>query len=73
MAAADRAPQRITRADIEAKVTQIEQALQGDVDKAKTPVLFTGVMMSVLVVLVAYFFGKRAGTKRSAVVEVRRY
>lgn len=73
MAAADRAPQRITRADIEAKVSQIEQALQGDVDKAKTPVLFTGVMMSVLVVLVAYFFGKRAGTKRSAVVEVRRY
>jgi hypothetical protein len=73
MAAADRAPDRITRADIEAKVAQIEQVLQGDVDKAKTPVLFTGVMMSVLVVLVAYFFGKRAGNKRSAVVEVRRY
>jgi uncharacterized membrane protein YvbJ len=73
MAAADRAPDRITRADIEAKVAQIEQVLQGDVDKAKTPVLFTGVMMSVLVVLIAYFFGKRAGNKRSAVVEVRRY
>lgn len=65
--------EKVSRADIEAKVAEIESALRGDVDRAKTPVLATGIVVSLLILVVAYLFGRRVGTKRSAIVEVKRF
>ncbi|MCC7076240.1 MAG: hypothetical protein IT198_03865 [Acidimicrobiia bacterium] len=65
-------PSRIDRSDIEAKVAEIEAALRGDVDRAKPSIVATGIVVSLLVLAIAYFFGRRVGTKRSAIVEVKR-
>jgi hypothetical protein len=62
----------ITRADLEAKMRQ----LQGGVDEQKESALATavtvGAVVLVGVVAVAFLFGRRSGRKRSTVVEVRR-
>lgn len=63
---------RITRDDIEAKVREIEGALSGPVEAARPSIMATGILMTVVVVIIAYLFGRRIGTKRSAIVEVKR-
>lgn len=63
---------QVDRAAIEAKVAEIEEALRGDVERAKPPLIATGIVVSLLVLAIAYFFGRRVGTKRSAIVEVKR-
>ncbi|MCE7883201.1 MAG: hypothetical protein DYH08_04940 [Actinobacteria bacterium ATB1] len=63
---------QVDRAAIEAKVAEIEEALRGDVERTKPPLIATGIVVSLLVLAVAYFFGRRVGTKRSAIVEVKR-
>ncbi len=64
--------QRVTRADIEAKLRQIK----GEVDQATTatrPYLAAAVAAVAVVALgVTYVLGRRRGTKLSTVVEVRR-
>ncbi len=64
--------QKVTRADIEAKVAEIEQRLQGSAERAKPPIFATGIVMTVIVILVAYLFGKRIGAKKTTIVEVKR-
>ncbi|MHB8439843.1 MAG: hypothetical protein ACYDD4_11880 [Acidimicrobiales bacterium] len=63
---------RITRDDLEAKFRQ----LSGEVDEqveAKRPVVLANLAAGVVAVaLVAYLLGRRAGTARSAVVEIKR-
>jgi len=66
------AEQKITRGDIEAKVREIESALTGPVEAARPSIMATGILMTVVVVVIAYLFGRRVGTKRSAIVEVKR-
>lgn len=68
-----RSASEISRDDIEAKVREIESALTAPVEAAKPSIMATGIVMTVIVVVVAYLFGRRIGTKRSAIVEVKRY
>jgi hypothetical protein len=62
----------VTRGDIEAKLQQIkgvtEQSAETAVDASRSA-LIGGV---ILVILLAYLFGRRRGRKRSTVVEIRR-
>ena len=66
---------RITKADIEAKLRR----LQGDVEEKVTSnrqKIVTAVAVAVAAVVtvsLAYLIGRRAGRKRSAIVEIRRY
>lgn len=62
----------VDRSDIEAKVREIEATLSGGVERAKPRLLASGILITLLVIAIAYLFGKRIGTKRSAIVEVRR-
>ncbi|MFN8105697.1 MAG: hypothetical protein U0U69_14670 [Acidimicrobiia bacterium] len=64
---------QVSRSDIEAKVREIESAITAPVEAAKPSIMATGIVMTVIVVIVAYLFGRRIGTKRSAIVEVKRY
>lgn len=64
--------ERVSRDDIEAKVAEIEAVLQGGVEKAKPPLIATGLVMSILVLVIAYLFGRKVGAKRTAIVEVKR-
>ena len=64
--------QKITRDDIEAGIRQLQgDAKQKVVDKRKA--LVTGVgITAVVVLLLTFMLGKRAGNKRSALIEIRR-
>jgi hypothetical protein len=64
--------QKITRDDLEAGIRQ----LQGDarrrvVDKKKAVAVAVGIT-AVAVLAVTFLLGKRAGNKRSALIEIRR-
>ena len=64
--------QKITRDDIEAGIRQLQgDAKQKVVDKRKA--LVTGVgIAAVVVLLLTFMLGRRAGNKRSALIEIRR-
>jgi len=63
---------KITRDDLEAKLRQVVGEVDDRVDEAR-PSIITGASVAVAVLaVVAYLFGRRAGTMRSAVVEIRR-
>jgi hypothetical protein len=63
---------KITRDDIEAKFSE----LQGDIEvlgeQALKPLIVAGAAIVVGVVVVAFWLGRRRGTKRRTVVEIRR-
>lgn len=64
--------QPVSLADIEAKLRGIDDSVRGRVaDKRQT--LVTGAILSGLfVLLLAYFFGRRTGKKKTTFVEIRR-
>jgi hypothetical protein len=64
--------QKITRTDLETKLREVTGDASDSVEAVK-PQLFGGAVAGlILVVVVAYLFGRRRGQKRSAVVEIRR-
>jgi hypothetical protein len=63
---------KITRGDLETKLRAVTGDA-GDTVEAVKPQLFGGAVAGLLlIVVVAYLFGRRRGRKRSAVVEIRR-
>ena len=63
---------RITRADIEAKLQEIKGEVDDTTDTAKPIALAVGVALAAIVVVGAYWMGRRRGRKKTTVVEVRR-
>lgn len=62
----------ITRGDLEAKLRSVIGDASETVEAVK-PQIFGGAAAGLLlVVIVAYLFGRRRGRKRSAIVEIRR-
>ena len=62
----------ITRADIEAKLHQIQHGTEACADAARGAGLAVGVVGVLVLLLVAYLLGRRRGRKRRTVVEIRR-
>jgi len=62
----------ITRDDIEQGFSQLVDELHGQVDDAKPKILTAVVGIGVLLLILAYLAGRRAGTTKSTVVEIRR-
>jgi hypothetical protein len=63
---------QITPADIKAKLNEIDGSVQTTA-KAAAPVgIAVGAGAVVLLLILAYLFGKRRGGKRQTVVEIRR-
>lgn len=62
----------ITRDDIEAKLRQIQHGAEAGAEAARGAGFAGGIVVTVLLVLVAYWFGKRRGKKRRTVVEIMR-
>jgi hypothetical protein len=67
-----RATRPVTRADIEAKLRQIQGGTEAGADAAKGAGMAAGVGLLLLAVVVAYLLGRRKGRKRRTVVEIRR-
>lgn len=62
----------VTRADIEAKLRQIQQRLEAPIEKAKPNLYAAGAAGAVVLLVLAFLFGRRRGKLSSTVVEVRR-
>lgn len=62
----------ITRADIEAKLREVQSATEVGADAAKGAGVAAGAAVAGVVVVVVFLLGRRSGKKRRTVVEVRR-
>jgi hypothetical protein len=62
----------ITRDDIEAKFRELNGDVTTEVVSVRSQALTIVAGVAVVVIAVAFVFGRRAGRKRSTVVEVRR-
>lgn len=63
---------RITPADIEAKLKSFQGDVQEKVEDKRTGILLGAGVAGLILVIAFYFLGRRSGSKRSAVVEIRR-
>jgi hypothetical protein len=68
------APQarRITRDDLESKFRELEGGVEETKESAQSSIVTVGAILLVIVIAIAFLSGRRKGTKRSTVVEVRR-
>jgi hypothetical protein len=66
-------PARITKADIEAKLRRLQGDVEDSVASNRQKIITAIAVAAVVTVSIAYLLGRRAGHKRSAVVEIRRY
>jgi hypothetical protein len=63
---------KVTRSDIEDKFRELQTEMTVAADSAKGKVTTAAVAGAVLLLLVVYLFGRKAGKRRSTVVEIRR-
>lgn len=63
-------PIRLT--DIESKLRQFDDDVRGKVASKRNTIIVGAVATAIVVLLVAYLFGKRSGRKKSTFVEIRR-
>jgi hypothetical protein len=69
---ADEPKRPITRADINAKLHEIQGEVEDTAERAKPIGLAVGIGVAVALVALAYLLGRRKGRKRTTIVEVRR-
>jgi hypothetical protein len=65
-------PRRITRGDLESKFRELEGGVEETKESAQSSIVTVGAILLVIVIAIAFLSGRRKGTKRSTVVEVRR-
>jgi hypothetical protein len=62
----------VTKADIEAKLREIKGDVDEAADDAKPVLEIVAIAGVILMILLAYFLGRRKGKKKTTVVEIRR-
>jgi hypothetical protein len=63
---------RITPEDIRAKLGEIQGEATEQVEGAKSQLVTVGAGVALVVLILAFMLGRRAGKRASAVIEVRR-
>lgn len=63
---------KVTRSDIEEKFRELQTEMTVAADSAKGKVTAAAVAGAVLLLVLVYLFGRKAGKRRSTVVEIRR-
>lgn len=63
---------KVTRADLEAKLSEIDAELAETGEAIKPKALAFGVGALVVILLLAFILGRRKGERRTTIVEVRR-
>lgn len=64
--------QRINRDDIRNKLADISNEATTTVTDAKSQIVTIGAGVALLLLLVAFVLGRRGGTRRSTIIEVKR-
>ena len=65
--------ERITRQDLEAELPATVGEADGSIRDRRSSWILAAAVTATVVVAVAYLVGRRAGRRRSTVVEVRRF
>lgn len=63
---------RVTRADVESVLGDIQADLVTTVESRRRSLTLAGIGVGVLIVVVAYLFGRRSARRLAGIVEVRR-
>lgn len=63
---------RITRADIEAKIRQLQGHVDDTAEAAKGPALLVAAGVGFFLLVMSFLLGKRRGKKKTTTVEIRR-
>ncbi|MCH7789361.1 MAG: hypothetical protein IH940_07945 [Acidobacteria bacterium] len=66
------AAEKITRDDLEARFRSLQDNIGEKAEEASSKIIPAVVVGGILFTLIVYLIGKRVGTKRSTVVEIRR-
>jgi len=66
------ADQKISRDDLEAKFRELTGGVNEEVEGVRSQAMAIGLAVVVVSVAVVFLIGRRAGRKRSTIVEVRR-
>ena len=64
--------QPVSLADIEAKLRGIDDSVRGRVADKRQTLVVGAIASGLFVLLLAYFFGRRTGKKKTTFVEIRR-
>ena len=72
MAADHKGGKKVTRADLEAKLSEIDAELSDTGEAIKPKAIAFGVGALVLILIIAFVLGRRKGKLATTIVEVRR-
>lgn len=64
--------QRITRDDLEKKFRDVQDEIQGKVEKEKQTLVTAAAVGGIVLLLLFFLLGKRSGKKKTTFVEIRR-
>jgi hypothetical protein len=64
--------QRVTKADVEAKLRKLQGDVEGKVMSQRQKIIGAGIAAAVMALFIAYLLGKRRGKRKTTVVEIRR-
>jgi hypothetical protein len=64
--------ERITRDDLESKFRGLQEGVQGSVESKKQAIVTAAAVGGVILLLLFFMLGKRSGTKKKTLVEIRR-
>jgi hypothetical protein len=64
--------QRITRDDLESKFRSVQSDIQGKVEDKKQSLATAVAVGGIVLLLIFFVLGRRAGSKRTTFVEIRR-
>jgi len=63
---------KITPDDLESKLRTFQNQIQGKVDDKKSTLVTLGAGVGVVLLIVFFLLGKRAGKKKSTIVQIKR-
>lgn len=64
--------QKISPADVEAKLRAFQGQIQGKVDDKKSTLVTAGAGLVTILLIVFFLLGKRSGKKKSTIVQIKR-
>ena len=66
------APEKITRDDLEARFAGVQRGIRGKVDSKRSTLITVASVAAVVLMIIVFLLGKRAGKRKTTIVEIRR-
>jgi hypothetical protein len=66
-------PGRITKHDIEDKLRAVQGGVEESIQSRRQQIIAGGIAAAVLTLIIVFLLGKRVGSSKNTVVEIRRF